>query len=336
MLSATSLWHLSKAESRLRTAPLTTQRPGQVLVRSLYSLISSGTETLVATGKVPAELFTDMAVPYLEGSFAFPVKYGYSLVGEVVTADHPLTGRLVHALHPHQDLCYIHPSDLFPIPATVPPQRAVLASNMETAVNALWDSSVSLGDRVLVVGCGLIGSLVARLLSLIPGVELTLVENNDRRRAIAKQMGFLTCSTHPPDAVFDIAFHASATAAGLQTCIDSVGEEGKIIELSWYGNQSVKVQLGATFHSGRKQLISSQVANIPAGKSARWNHHRRKQVVFELLKNPVFEQHITQFIDFEQTPEFFQALRNRTPDGIGYGVKYNNNYPAQPGNECFS
>lgn len=319
MTTVRSLWHHSNQESLIKEAIISESAPGHVIVKSLFSLISTGTERLVANGFIPPSLHESMKVPYMEGGFKFPVKYGYSLVGEVISRGHKLTGHLVHALHPHQDICVINEEDLFLIPEGIPPQRATLASNLETALNAIWDAQVSIGDRVLVVGFGMIGSLVARLLSLIPAVEVQILEINKNRLETAKQMGFSIFQGVPD---FDITFHTSSSSEGLQSCIDSIGVEGKVVELSWYGSKAVNVLLGTSFHIDRKQIISSQVSKLPAAKSARWDFHRRKSVVFELLKNPLFDQHITHVIDFEETPAFFEKLRNHTLEGIGYVVSY--------------
>ncbi len=322
MVSSRSLWHISENESLIKEAKLPEIPEGYVLVKSLFSLISTGTERLVASGMVPADLYRAMNVPYMEGSFNFSVKYGYSLVGEVVSKGHPLTGHLVHAMHPHQDFCMIKETDLFPVPEEISPQRATLAANLETAVNAIWDARVSIGDRVLVLGFGMIGSLVARLLSLMPAVEVHVLENNPIRIESAARMGFKTITKEVIKDNHDLAFHTSSTSEGLQTCIDSVGKEGKVIELSWYGNKAVNIKLGSGFHIDRKQVISSQVSNIPAVKGARWNFQRRKNLIFELLRNPNFDQHISHVIGFEDTPSFFRKLRNQLPEGIGYAISY--------------
>lgn len=322
MILSRSLWHISKNDSVLKEETITDIPEGFVLVKSLFSLISTGTERLVASGAVPVDLHESMKVPYMGGGFEFPVKYGYSLVGEVLSKGHPLTGRLVHAMHPHQDFCRFKETDLFLIPEEVSPQRATLAGNLETAVNAIWDAWVSIGDRVLVIGFGMIGSLVARVLSLIPAVEVHVLENNPIRMEAAVRMGFKAIKKAEIHNNYDLAFHTSSSGEGLQTCIDAVGKEGKIIELSWYGNKAVEIKLGSGFHIDRKQLISSQVSNIPAYKSARWDFQRRKALVFELLKNPLFDQHISHVIGLEESPLFFQNLRNQMPEGIGYAIGY--------------
>ena len=315
-------WHLSPSETVIREEPQTPATEGTCLVETDYSLISTGTERLVARGQVPKSVAGQMAVPYMGGEFPFPIKYGYSLVGTVTSEHHPYFGRTVHLLHPHQSICLVAGQDLFPVPEEVPARRAVLASNLETAVTAVWDSQVSIGDKVLVVGFGVIGSLVARVLSLIGAVEVVVQEVDLRRRNLAEQMGFWTQTQGTDGVRFDCVFHSSGNPLGLQDAIDQVGFEGKVVELSWYGTQAVSVQLGGSFHSERKQLISSQVGHLPASHHRRWNYRRRKEVVFELLKLPAFDQHLTAEVAFSELPAIFQQIRLGKQRELSWVVKY--------------
>ena len=320
-MKSTALWHLSPSKSSLQQEELATPLPSQLILKSLYSLVSTGTEKLVASGQVPPSMHQLMRVPSMGGDFGFPVKYGYSLVGQVASAG-ALKGQLIHLLHPHQGSLLVDSANISFVPKGIPAKRAALASNIETALNAIWDSGVSVGDKVVVCGFGMIGGLVARLLSLMPAVEVVVLEKNAYRIAQATQMGFITNPNTLQN--FDYSFHTSGSSAGLQACIEAVGMEGKIIELSWYGTQSVQLQLGADFHYHRKQIISSQVGHVPFAKNARWDYQRRKQVVWELLKNPVFDAHITHEIAFADSPAFFEALRGGSllNEGLGWVIKY--------------
>lgn len=318
---AKALWHLSDSSSVIKATKLPAENSNSCIVKTAYSLISTGTERLVSLGLVPESLHSQMKVPYMQGKFSFPLTYGYSMVGRVISEQSTLFGKLVHFMHPHQDICHVEASSLFEIPENIPATRAGLASNVETALNAIWDSGLSIGDRTLVCGFGMIGALVARLLSFMPGVEVQVLEIDPGRKKKAKEMGFEVVE-NPEQEQYDLAFHTSASAGGLQKCIDSVGLEGKIIELSWYGTKSIALQLGGSFHRNRKQLISSQVSIIPKQKSARWDYKRRKETVFELLKNDIFDQHISHIIPFEDTPDFFQKLRTDKLEGLGYLIKY--------------
>lgn len=315
-----ALWHDSSEHSALKQVGMETPLGKQLQVKSLYSLISTGTERLVAKGQVPETAAKAMKVPFMKGDFSFPVKYGYSLVGEVIN-DGPMVGRKVHLLHPHQEIVVVDQADIFVIPENVPAKRATLASNLETAVNAVWDGGVSVGDRVMVAGFGMIGSLVARLIKMVPGVDLKVLEKDENKRFLGKQMGFDMVDNFDP-AYFDIAINTTASGNALQLCIESVGQEGRVVELSWYGTREVTLKLGADFHYQRKQIISSQVSHIPSDRISRWDYRRRKEVVFKLLQTEEFDNHITNVIPFEETPAFFNQLRNNEFDGLGCCIEY--------------
>lgn len=321
MNKASALWHLSDQQSVLQEITLTPDSQHNCLIRSLYSLVSTGTERLIATGKVPGVLYDDMQVPYMEGSFDFPVKYGYSLTGRVEEGPSSLVNKVVHLLHPHQDFCYVHADDVFVVPNSIPPLRATLASNTETALNAIWDSQVSVGDKVLVVGFGIIGSLLSRLLQKMPAVQVYILDTDKQRQQLALQMGFVLAD---PDGNrnYDLAFHTSGSSTGLQACLDKVGFEGKVMELSWYGNQPVNIRLGSTFHSERKQIISSQVSHLPINRRARWDFRRRKKIVFDLLEDPAFDKHITETVKFQELPHLFDQIRKGDISELCWGVEY--------------
>lgn len=313
-----ALWHLSPTESILREV----SRPNgnEIQVDALHSLISLGTERMVASGQIPDSLYEEMKVPYQEGDLGLPVKYGYSLVGQVNQPGHTWHEQIVHLLHPHQSRIWISEEDLFLVPAGIPARRASLASNLETAVNAVWDSGISVGDRVLIVGYGLIGALIAELAKRIPATQVYVAELRDDRQAVAKEAGLQ--SWNPGWEACDLAFHTSASEAGLQLAIDSVGLESKVVEMSWYGNREVRANLGGTFHSQRKSIQASQVSGIPPSKAPRWDYRRRKEVVFDLLQDSQFDRYLTHEVMFDKLPQFFQKLRATPVDGIGWSVNY--------------
>ncbi|MEL6637400.1 MAG: zinc-binding alcohol dehydrogenase [Bacteroidota bacterium] len=318
--SPRALWHLSSAESRL--LPTTSAAPVDgVRVRAAYSLISTGTERLVACGQVPLSLYDTMRVPHQEGTFAFPLTYGYSWVGRVDQPGHQAHGRWVHLLHPHQDWAHVAPSDWTLVPEDIPPLRASLASNLETAVNAVWEVPVSLGDRVLVMGFGIIGSLLARLLTQLPGVDLAILETQTARRELAIEMGFELADSSPRTP-YDVVFNTTARAAALQHGLDHLGREGALVELSWYGQQSIELRLGAAFHQRRQRLISSQVSQLPPARRPRWDYQRRKALVFELLRQAHWDAHLRECIAFEALPDFFEQLRAGHQPMLGVAVDY--------------
>ena len=316
-----ALWHDDKNTSSLKEVILGKTPSGKLHIQSLYSFVSIGTERTIARGLIPKELGNEMNVPYMEGSLKLPVKYGYSLVGKVMDKQHPLSGRTVHLLHPHQSECLVKATDVFPLPDGIPPPRATLASNMETAVNALWDAELNIGDRILIVGFGLIGALISQLATLFPGVTVHILEKDEKRGNLAQKMGFYQPEEIIP-ASYDVAFNTSGHESGLQQCIDAVGLEGKIIEMSWYGNKSVNLRLGYDFHWMRKKIISSQVSIIPGSRQHRWDYRRRKELVFELLKNPIFDTFITRIVPFGESPAFFDELRHHQIEDLGVVFSY--------------
>ncbi|MDX1409267.1 MAG: zinc-binding alcohol dehydrogenase [Saprospiraceae bacterium] len=316
--NAHALWH-EHADSTVVRPETLDQRDGLTVLRASYSLISTGTERMVAAGQVPPQLHLDMEVPYMGGDLSLPVKYGYSLTGTMEQGP----GTLWHVMHPHQDVCLVDPADCFEVPPGIPAKRATLASNLETALNALWDAMLLPGERVLIAGFGLIGSLVARLASGIKGIELLISEPNARRARLCSEMGFQLL---PPEQTavfpFDVAFHTSGTAAGLQQCLDLIGLEGRVVELSWYGQRETTLQLGGDFHSLRKRLFSSQVSRIPPHMRARWTADRRKRKVFDLLADPEFDAHITHTVSLEEAAALFNNWRKSPPEGLGYCIQY--------------
>jgi hypothetical protein len=302
-----ALWFLGPGHAVLRRETVAAHTAGSVCtVRSLYSAVSGGSERLVFAGRVPPDLHASMRVPYMGGDFQFPIKYGYSLVGTVEQGPPHLLGKVVHLLHPHQDVCLVDATDVFPVPDGIPPPRATLASNMETAVTAIWDARPALGERVLIVGFGYIGALIGQVLRGMPGIDLRIVESDGGRRELAAELGY---HREPPggEADFDLAIHTSGSAAGLQTAIDRVGMEGRVVEVSWYGTAETTLRLGGTFHSQRKTIVASQVSHVPGFQSPRWDRIRRKQLVFSLLRDPAFDSLLSDPIPFEHLPGFFHS-----------------------------
>lgn len=325
-----ALWFQQPGNAALVAEPLPALEPGFSLLRTAFSAISPGTEHLVFSGNVPAPMHEAMRVPYMAGDFRFPVKYGYSLVGRVESSDDAsLQGRLVHLMHPHQDCVIARNEDLFVVPQGVGAARATLASNLETAVNAVWDSGVTIGQSCLVVGFGILGSLIARLLAGMPGVRVTVSDCDPAKTALAAKLGFSALSPERIEGPFDLAFHASASAAGLQQCIDATGFEGTIVEASWYGTQAIEVQLGRTFHTQRKRIVSSQVSTIAPHLQPRWSLLRRKRLVFDLLRDPVFDRHITDTIGFADLPAYYNAGGLRKP-GLARVVDFSRSTGDEP------
>jgi len=236
------------------------------------------------------------------GRFPYPVKYGYSLVGRVLHGPDSLVGRRVHVLHPHQTHCTVPAADVFPVPDAVPSARATLASNLETAVTIVWDARASIGDRLLLVGFGAVGSLVARLLRDLPGLDLTVADVSEERRSLASGMGFSAAEPGAVAGEFDVAINTSGRGEGLQLGIDRLGTEGRMVEASWHGRARAALALGGAFHYRRQRIASSQVSRIPGERAPRWDHRRRKALVFRLLERQEFDAHIGRVLHLEALP----------------------------------
>ncbi len=280
-IDAEALWYTAPQQTEIRPVAVAA-RAGDVIVRTLFSAISRGTERLVWSGRVPETERARMRAPFQDGAFPFPVKYGYACVGRVEDGPAALRGRLAFALHPHQTLFALPAEAVTPLPEGADPRRACLAANMETALNAVWDSGAAPGDRVAVVGAGAVGALAAALLSRLPGAETFLVDVVAQRAAIASQLG--VSFREPADAPegCDVSFHASATAAGLAAAMATLGPEGTLVEMSWHGAGETPVALGGAFHSRRLRLISTQVGALPPARRPRWDNRRRLAKALEI------------------------------------------------------
>ncbi|MGX5735167.1 zinc-dependent alcohol dehydrogenase [Bosea thiooxidans] len=287
--------------------------------------MSRGSERLVFEGRVPACEHERMSAPFQEGSFPFPVKYGYCAVGRVDHGPAEMRGRTVFCLHPHQDRFVAPRHCLTLVPDAVPARRAILAANMETALNAHWDAGSGPADRIVVVGGGVLGLLIAWLAARLPGAEVTLIDIEPGRAALAKALGFSFAlpEAAPQDA--DLVFHASATAAGLATAIAAAGLEARIVELSWYGEGTVPASLGGAFHARRLQLVSSQVAMVAGSRRARWSHARRAEAAMALLADDRLDALITDEIAFRDAPTQLPRLFGDGFSGLTAALRYEAN-----------
>lgn len=317
---ARALWCAERGRYAIAAEPIREPGPDEVLVEAIASAVSCGTERLVLEGRVPVSEVERMRCPHQAGSFPFPVKYGYALVGRVVAGSAELTNRTVFGLHPHQT-CAVLPRDAVTlVPAVVPPVRATLAANMETALNVTWDSGTSAGDRILVVGAGVVGLLVARLLARMPGTDVTVTDLDESRAGIAEAFGarFAAADALPQDV--DVAVNASGSDAGLRAALACAGLESRVVEASWLGAGRQAVELGGAFHSRRLALVSSQVGRIPAARAPRWTHARRLGTALALLDDPVLDRLVTHEVPFEETPERLPRLL--ASDALGIVIRY--------------
>lgn len=310
-----ALWITEAKKAQLLEA----QQGAGVAIETLFSGISRGTEKLVFEGRVPFTEHQRMRSPRQEGEFTFPLKYGYCNVGKVLEGD--LAGKLVFALQPHQNSFRAQPEELTLIPDGVPAERAVLAANMETALNILWDSGAKAGDRIAIVGAGVIGLLTGYLASRLPGSKVTLVDINPAKEALARKLGcsFATAENAPEDC--DVVIHTSATNEGLNLALMLAGIEASVVEASWFGDAKVTLGLGGAFHSKRLRLVSSQVGSISPERSIRWSNQRRLAKAVELLNDPILDALISGESSFMDLPaNYAQILTD--PNTLCHRVRY--------------
>ena len=301
-VDAAAIWYVDDKMPVIRPVALSEPAANEVLVEALVSGISRGTESLVFQGKIPETEMQRMRAPNQEGDFPYPVKYGYCMVARVIHGPDDVLGRRAFCLYPHQDRFRIHRDKLTMLDDAIPSGRAVLAANMETALNAIWDGRAAPGDRVAVVGGGVVGCLTAYLAGRIPGTNVHLIDVNEGRKPIADALGVTFGTPAGVAGEFDLVFHASATAAGLQTAVDCAGPEARIVELSWYGSKQVTIGLGGPFHSKRLRLVASQVGSIPADRRARWTFDRRLRAALSLLGDDRLDSLMDESCDFRDAP----------------------------------
>ncbi|EKV28568.1 Threonine dehydrogenase [Caenispirillum salinarum AK4] len=305
---STAFWTVAPGRGELRREPLAAPRPDEALVTALYSGVSRGTESLVFHGRVPESQWQSMRAPLQVGDFHCPVKYGYASVGRVDQGPPDLAGRSVFCLHPHQDRYVAPAAMLVPLPDGLPPARAVLGANMETAVNGLWDAGPRVGDRIVVLGAGVVGALTAWLGARIPGTRVTLCDIDPARAGLAAALGldFAAPAEAPADA--DLVVEASGAPEALATALGLTGYEATVLCLSWYGDAVVPLPLGEAFHSRRLRLVSSQVGGVSPARRARRTHAQRMATALELLTDPALEALITGESRFSEMPDVMPRL----------------------------
>src|SRR5690349_5108265 len=316
MTHAHAFWLSAPGRGEIRPVSLPERGRDDVVVRTLRSAVSRGTETLAFRGAVPPR------APFQEGEFPGPVKYGYLNVGAVEQGPPELRGRTVFCLYPHQTAYVVPSGAVTVVPDDVPPARAVLAGTVETAVNALWDAAPLVGDRVAVVGAGMVGCCVARLLARFPSIAVTLVDVDVTRAEVAAALG--AGFAHPDDAAGDrdLVFHASATSAGLQRSLDLLAPEGTVIDLSWYGDSEVQLSLGGAFHSGRLGIRASQVGTVSPARARRRTTADRLALALDLLRDPAFDALVTGQSPFAELPDVMARLADGTLPALCHTITY--------------
>ena len=322
VLDARALWVTGRGVGELRPERVAEPGPGEVLVRTMVSGVSRGTEALVARGAVPASEHGRMRAPFQGGEFPWPVKYGYLAVGTVERGPDELLERRVFVLHPHQDLFVVPAEAVTPVPDEVPTRRAVLAGAVETAVTVLWDVAPMVGDRVAVVGGGMVGCCVAALGARVAGAQVTLVDVDPRRAEVAGALGVRFA--HPDDAPDeqDLVVHTSGTAAGVRRALDLAATGATVVEASWHGDAEVALPLGGAFHSRRITLRSSQVGAIPATARPRWDHAARRALALELLRDPAFDVLLADEWELDDAPTLVRRLAEGSLEGLCHTIRH--------------
>jgi NADPH:quinone reductase-like Zn-dependent oxidoreductase len=319
---ARAFWVEAPGRGQIRSEKLPALSGTEVVVRALFSGVSRGTESLVFNGRVPASEYQRMRAPFQAGEFPGPVKYGYSSVGQIERGPRELQGRRVFVLHPHQTRYVVPVDSIYVLPDDVPAERAVLAANLETAINGLWDAKAKVGDRIAVIGAGTVGCLVAWLAGRLPGCEVELVDINSHRESVAHALGVRFA--HPeivgPDQ--DLVIHASGSPAGLALALRVAGFEATITEMSWYGDQVVPVSLGQSFHARRLTLRSSQVGSVAPSQRARWDTRRRMRLALRLLADPALDVLMTGESAFDDLPEVMAQLAATGGDTLCHLIRY--------------
>ncbi len=320
---ARAFWIVEPGRGEIRSTSLSNPAIGEVRVRTLYTALSLGTERLVFQGKVPISQHKAMKAPFQDGDFPGPVKYGYCNVGVVEDGPKDLRSRIVFCLYPHQDTYVVAADAVVPLPDRLPPKRAVLAANMETAVNGLWDAGPLMGCRIAILGAGVVGCMMAVLASRIPGTDVQLLDINQKKAAIANKLdvAFAAPDQHLGNA--DIVVEATGSTGGLDTALGLAGFEANVVVMSWYGDATVPLSLGGDFHSRRLKITSSQVSAVAPSHRDRWSNRDRQELALDLLKDEIFDHLITDCSHFEDLPETLAALSsdpgNTLCHVIGYG-----------------
>lgn len=313
-MNARAFWITGRGQGELRAEDLPVPGPTEHRLRMLASGVSRGTEALVFAGRVPSSQYQAMRAPLMAGDFPFPVKYGYCAVAR------DAHGQRVFILHPHQDHFNAPAAMCIPIPSTIPTPRAVLAANMETALNLLWDATPLPGERMLVVGAGVLGLLTAAVLARIPAARVTVVDVDSTRATIAHAFG---CTFATPDAApseQELIVHCSASESGLHLCLASAAFEARIIEASWYGDAAPVIPLGEAFHARRLRLIASQVGAIASPLRGRRTHAERLAIALSLLDDARFDALLQGPTSFEDLPAAMPSILR--PGGLCHVITY--------------
>jgi len=321
---ASAFWTLGTGQGECRQESIAAPKPGEAVVQALYSGVSRGTEALIFRGQVPVSEYQRMRAPFQSGEFPGPVKYGYANVGRVIAGAADWVGKTVFCLYPHQSHYVVPTPHLIPVPDHIPAARAILAANAETALNGLWDAPPRVGDRITIVGGGVVGLLLTYLCAQIPGTDVELVDINPDRAQLAESFGARFASPEHAQIERDLVFHVSGAPAGLTTALALAGQEARVVEMSWFGNQPVTLPLGGNFHAQRLQLISSQVGTISLQQQPRRTYAQRLTQALNLLSDVRLDALINAECELAALPERMAALSQSQNDVLCLRVIYSN------------
>jgi 2-desacetyl-2-hydroxyethyl bacteriochlorophyllide A dehydrogenase len=316
-----SLYFLAPYTLAVKREPLSPAGENQMLVETLLSAISPGTELLFYRGQMPSELSADASIAALSGAATYPLKYGYSCVGRVIALGAAVEtcwqDRLVFAFHPHESHFWATAAELLPLPSQVTPEQALFLPNVESAINFVMDGQPLIGERVLVFGQGVVGLLTTALLAQYPLAALVTVDGIGERRALSSQLG-ATLVLDPAALAgqrmeADLVFELSGNPAALDLAIAQTGFSGRVVIGSWYGQKRAQIDLGGTFHRSRIQLISSQVSTLAPALSGRWDKQRRLELAWQQITRLETAVLITQRIPFPAAAQAY-ALLDQHPE----------------------
>lgn len=319
--TAQALVYVSPGLAELREVALPPLGPGEAEVRTLFSGLSRGTERLVAAGRVPPGEYDRMRAPHQAGAFPFPVKYGYAAVGVVEAGPEQLVGRHVFCLYPHQSRFRVAADWLVALPEAVPPSRAVLAANAETALNAIWDAAPAPGERVLVLGAGLLGCLIVAFLSRFR-ISADITDKLAEPAAAVADFPVRFLSPGQVRDEYDLVLHTTGAPEGLQAALDALAFEGRVIELSWFGDRPVPLMLGGAFHARRLTIRSSQVGHVAPSRREGTSRRARLAEAIGLLDDPRLDRLITGEVGFAELPAALPRLLAPGAPGIATRIRY--------------
>jgi len=312
----------------VREVPIPEPEAGEVLVRTERSAISPGTELLVYRDEVPDELAADETIDTLDGTFSYPLQYGYSTVGRVVAVGDSVgqewLDRRVFSFNPHESHFLAEPAQL--IQTTLPPQQALFIPNVETAVNFVMDARPRIGARVAVFGQGPVGLLTTALLAEFPLAELVTTDCYEHRRSLSRSLG--ADKSVPPDQMGDaiddpdISFELSGNPVALDSAIDVTGFAGQVIVGSWYGSKDVSLDLGGEYHRSHIRTQSSQVSRLDPDHADRWDKERRMEYVRSWLSDTDLSAVLTHEMHIDRAGEAYRLLENNPNEAVQVAFRY--------------